>query len=128
VQFKKTLFLCRASFSNRAARTSSCTVITDLATSERSTQPSPAVAPSWKLVLGPRSKHEEWTAWTVPAADSIGYARVGWKMNFLSTFETAPFFCVCPVSATFLKGINLLPGSKWLTACTYSSKQCSCPH
>jgi hypothetical protein len=36
-----------------------------------------------------------WETWTVPAAVSVCCARVGWEINFLITFETAPFFCVC---------------------------------
>ena len=52
----------------------------------------------------PRSKHEKWTAgsawetWTVAAADGVGCARVRCEVNFLLTFETAPFFCVYPVN------------------------------
>ena len=48
----------------------------------------------------PRSKHEKrtdgsaWETWTVAAADGVGCARVRWEINFLLTFETAPFFCV----------------------------------
>ena len=51
----------------------------------------------------PRSKHEKrtadsaWETWTVAAADGVRCARVRWKINFLLTFETAPFFCVYPV-------------------------------
>jgi hypothetical protein len=57
------------------------------------------------LETGPmaHSKHEKWTAgsawetWTVPAADSVCCACVGWEINLLITSETAPFFCVCLV-------------------------------
>jgi hypothetical protein len=35
--------------------------------------------------------------WTVTAADGVHCARVRWEINFLLTFETAPFFCVYPV-------------------------------
>jgi len=51
----------------------------------------------------PRSKHEKqtagsaWETWTVATADGVRCARVGWEINFLLTFETAPFFCVYPV-------------------------------
>ena len=51
----------------------------------------------------PRSKHEKWTAgsawetWTVAAADGVRCARVRWEINFLLTFETAPFICKHPV-------------------------------
>ena len=51
----------------------------------------------------PRSKHEKrtagsaWETWTVTAADGVRCARVRWEINFLLTFETAPFFCVYPV-------------------------------
>jgi hypothetical protein len=31
---------------------------------------------------------------TVAAADGASYARERWEINFLLTFETAPFFCV----------------------------------
>jgi hypothetical protein len=34
---------------------------------------------------------------TVAAADGVRCARVRWEINFLLTFETAPFFCVYPV-------------------------------
>jgi hypothetical protein len=93
----------KASFLNRA-RSLRGTVITDLNTSKWSThKPSPAATPSWKLVPRPRSKQEKQTAgstretWTVPAVGSVGFARVGWKIYFLSTFETAQFFYVYPV-------------------------------
>ena len=51
----------------------------------------------------PRSKHEKrtagsaWETWTVAAADGDRCARIRWEINFLLTFETASFFCVCPV-------------------------------
>ena len=105
------LFLCGASFLNRA-RNSRCTVITDLDISKRRTQKafscSPAATPSWKLAPRPRSKHEKRTAgsacetWTVAAADGVRCARVRLKINFLLTFETAPFFCVYPVHTVIL--------------------------
>ena len=46
----------------------------------------------------PRSKHEKRTAgacetWTVAAADGVRCARVRWEINFLLTFEPAPFIC-----------------------------------
>ena len=65
--------------------------------------PFPAATPSWKLAPRPRSKHEKWNAgsawetWTVTAADGVRCARVRWEINFLLTFETAPFFYVYPV-------------------------------
>jgi hypothetical protein len=78
---------------------SACTIITDLDTSKRVPQP--------------RSKHEGWAAseWvtrTVPAADSMCCARLGWEIHFLFTFETAPFFCVYHVPPHFLD-----LGSSW---------------
>ena len=51
----------------------------------------------------PRSKHEKrtagsaWETWTVTAADGVRCARVRWEINFLLTFEAAPFFYVYPV-------------------------------
>jgi hypothetical protein len=66
-------------------------------------KPSTAATPSWTLVSQPHSKHEkqnagsEWETWTVPTADRVCCAHVEWEIHFLSTFETAPFFCVCPV-------------------------------
>jgi len=51
----------------------------------------------------PRSKHEKrtagsaWETWTVAAADGVRCVRVRWEINFLLTFETAPFFCVYSV-------------------------------
>ena len=56
----------------------------------------------------PRSKHEKrtagsaWETWTVAAADGVRCARVRWEINFLLTFETAPFFCVYPVWSSWL--------------------------
>ena len=47
----------------------------------------------------PRNKHEKqtagsaWETWTVAAADGVRCARVRWEINFLLTFETAPFIC-----------------------------------
>jgi hypothetical protein len=35
--------------------------------------------------------------WTVAAADGVRCARLRREINFLLTFETAPFFSVCPV-------------------------------
>ena len=52
---------------------------------------------NWSL-----SKHQKrtavsaWETWTVAAADGVRCARVRWEINFLLTFETAPFFCVYP--------------------------------
>jgi hypothetical protein len=46
----------------------------------------------------PCSKHEKrtagstWETWTVAAADGVRLTRVRWEMDFLLTFETAPFF------------------------------------
>ena len=45
----------------------------------------------WRIVIN------AWETWTVGAADGVCCARVRWEMNFLLTFETAPFFCVFPV-------------------------------
>ena len=66
-------------------------------------KPFPAATPSWKLAPRPRSKHEKrtagsaWETWTVAVADGVRCARVRWEINFLLTFETAPFFCEYPV-------------------------------
>jgi len=38
-----------------------------------------------------------WETWTVAAADGVRCACVRWEINFLLTFETAPFFYVYPV-------------------------------
>ena len=54
----------------------------------------------------PRSKHEKrtagsaWEIWIVAAAVGVRCARVRWEINFLLTFEIAPFFCVYPVYRT----------------------------
>ena len=79
-------------------RTVQCTVITDLDTSKRSTQKafsccdailetSPAVSTS------ERTAGSAWETWTVAAADGVRFACVRWEINFLLTFETAPFIC-----------------------------------
>ena len=49
----------------------------------------------------PRSKHEKRT-WTVAAADGLRCTRVRWEINFLLTFETAPFFFVYPTYCAML--------------------------
>jgi len=75
------------------------------------TKPFPAVTPSWKLAPRPRSKHEKrtagsaWETWTVATADGVRCARVRWEINFLLTFESAPFVCVHPV---YYVSVNLL--------------------
>ena len=93
-------------FLNRA-RNSRCTVITDLDTSKRSTQKAfsccDTILETGHAASRPRSKHEKraagsaWETWTVAAADCVRCARVRWEINFLLTFETAPFFCDYPV-------------------------------
>ena len=90
-----------ASFLNRA-RNSRWTVITDLDTSKRSTEKS---FPCCDAILktGPAvSMRSE----LLVAHEKLGHlpplvrcARVRWEINFLLTFETAPFFCVYPVYA-----------------------------
>ena len=81
-----------------SARNSRCTVITDLNTSKRRTQKAfsccgailetgPAVSTSERTV------GSAWETWTVAAADGVRCARVRWEINFLLTFETAPFVC-----------------------------------
>jgi hypothetical protein len=45
----------------------------------------------WRIIIN------AWGSWTVSAADSVCCARAGWEIYFLITFETAPFFCSCPV-------------------------------
>ena len=72
--------------------------------------------PSWKLAPWPHSKHEKrtagsaWETWTVATADGVRCARVRWEINFLLTFETAPFFCVYPLymhTATISTNIHI---------------------
>jgi len=75
----------------------------------------PAATPSWKLAPRASSKHEKrtagstWETWTVAAADGVRCARVRWKVNFLLTFETAPFFCVYPVCVPCVRVRSLNP-------------------
>jgi hypothetical protein len=45
----------------------------------------------WRIVI------TKWDTWTVVAADGVCCARVRWEIHYLFTFDTAPFFCVCPV-------------------------------
>ena len=40
-----------------------------------------------------RTAGSAWETWTVSAADGVRFARVRWEINFLLTFETAPFIC-----------------------------------
>jgi hypothetical protein len=49
----------------------------------------------WRTVIN------AWETWTVAAADGVGCVRVRWEINFLLTFETAPFFYVHPVYFRF---------------------------
>ena len=80
------------------------TVITDLDTSKRSTQKAFSCCDAI-FETGPtaRSKHEKraagsaWETRTVAAPEGVSCAHVRWEINFLLTFETAPFFCVYPV-------------------------------
>ena len=75
-------------------------------------KPFPAATPSWKLAPRPRRKHEKrtagsaWETWTVAATDGVRCARVRWEINFLLTFETAPFFCVYCV---YFKRLTAIP-------------------
>jgi len=105
-----------ASFLN-CARNSRCTVITDLDTSKRSTQKAFSCCDAiLQTGLRPRSKHEKrtagsaWETWTFAAADDVCCARVRREINFLLTFETAPFFCVYPVFWTYGQP---LPPAQW---------------
>ena len=52
---------------------------------------------AWCVFSKPRTDGNAWETWTVAAADGVRCARVRWEINFLLTFETAPFFCVYPV-------------------------------
>ena len=52
---------------------------------------SPAVS------MSERTAGTAWETWTVAAAGGVGFARVRWEINFLLTFETAPFICKHPV-------------------------------
>ena len=45
----------------------------------------------WRILIN------TWETGTVAAADGVRFARVRWEINFLLTFETAPFFCKHPV-------------------------------
>ena len=47
---------------------------------------------AWSAVHGLEKTHA-WETWTVAAADGLRCARVRWEINFLLTFEIAPFFC-----------------------------------
>ena len=57
------------------------------------------MTPPCKLAPRPCSKHEKrtagsaWETWTVGTANSVCFACVRWEINFLLTFETAPFIC-----------------------------------
>ena len=44
-----------------------------------------------------RTAGSAWETWTVSAADGVRFARVRREINFLLTFETAPFICKHPV-------------------------------
>jgi hypothetical protein len=78
----------------------------------------------------PRSKHEkqtdgsEWETWTVPAADSVCCARVGWKINLLLTFKTAPFFCAWPVNWEWYSSLHFQSPSQ-LGIMSHTSSCCS---
>ena len=55
-------------------------------------------APFWGVQICDYSaRNSRCTVITVAAADGVRCARVRWEINFLLTFETAPFFCVYPV-------------------------------
>ena len=93
----KTFSLHGASFLNHA-RNSHCTVITDLDTSKRSTQKAFSCCDAILETGLAASKAERtagsaWETWTFAAAEGVRFARVRWEINFLLTFETAPFFC-----------------------------------
>ena len=90
-----------ASFLN-CAWNSCCTVITDLDTSKWSTQKAFSCCDAI-LETDPAVSTSEWTpgsaweTWTVAATNGVRFARVKWEINFLLTFETAPFICKHPV-------------------------------
>jgi hypothetical protein len=44
-----------------------------------------------------RTAGSTWETWTADAADGVRFTRVIWEIDFLLTFETAPFFCEYPV-------------------------------
>jgi len=52
-------------------------------------------------VICKRTSGSAWETWAVAAADGVRCIRVRWEINFLLTFETAPFFCVYPVFAEY---------------------------
>ena len=80
----------------------------------------------------PRSKHEKrtagsaWETWTIAAADGVRFARVRREINFLSTFETATFFCVYPVythTHAHTHTYEYLIRQKFSLICSYRSRQ-----
>jgi hypothetical protein len=100
---EKLLFFRGASFLSRA-RNSHFTVIADPDTLKRNSQKSfsccNAILDSGLAAPQKALKRAIGSAWetkTVPAADSLCCVRESWKINSLTTFETAPFFYVCPV-------------------------------
>ena len=62
---------------------------------------SPAVSTS------ERTAGSAWETWTVAAANGVRFASVMWEINFLLTFETAPFICKHPVETHVFKIINI---------------------
>jgi hypothetical protein len=56
----------------------------------------------WRIVI------TTWETWTVAAAGGVCCARVRWEIHLLFTFDTAPFFCVCPVQLKPLHITELL--------------------
>ena len=50
----------------------------------------------WRIMI------HEWGIWTIAASGVVRCARVRWEINYMLTFETAPFFCVHPVYILFI--------------------------
>ena len=86
-----------ASFLNCAR----CTVITDLHTSKRSTQKAFYCCGAILEIDPAATAGSACETWTVAAADGVGFARVRWEINFLLTFEIAPFISKHTVSTTY---------------------------
>ena len=48
---------------------------------------------SHEVSTSERTAGSVWETWTVAAANGVRCARVRWEINFLLTYETAPFIC-----------------------------------
>ena len=91
----------------------------------------PAATPCCKLVPRSRSKHEKRNAgsacetWTVVAADGVCFARVRWEINFLLTFEIAPF--ICKRTVYLILWLNVVVRNKLencMSVCQFDTRNC----